>query len=116
MTKDLVLAGDTTIVLILSPAELDTLYAYYRDLRIDTLPEPHPAIDPMSIMMPMFTTRLRIRSGGREREFIWESGRDPVPASALEWQRLHRFVTVVRRVVQERPEYRALPAPTGGYM
>ena len=113
VTKDMIIAADTTVSMRLPDAQLDSLYERcLADRLFDTSmnQQPHEGWAGAGD----HGGELVVRAGGLENRLSW------LPASFSdhwtdEWKRLHRIVGMVQRMAMQHPAYRALPPPTGLY-
>ena len=115
VTKDLVALPDTTIRLAFTRAELDSVYAKMVQVHLLCLSDPQPGecmIDPSTSIW------LVVRADGAERQFRWETGWGCGASvrSSESWKSLYEVIGLIRRIVNARPEYKALPRPRGGYI
>jgi hypothetical protein len=116
VTKDMVDKPDTTIHLVLTSAEMDKIYAKLTEMDFFDLPEPHPAQDTDSMMIPHTTRLLRVQSGNRTKELHWDDKHRPHKAAEDEWKAIYELINLIRDAVKSHPEYQALPEPTAGYL
>jgi TonB family protein len=115
VTKDLVGNPDTTIALALTPAELDSIYRKVLEVHLLELPDLCAPTGCGAI--PNTSLRLLVRAGGKERQFDWWSWwacSDSVRDSET-YKGLYKVIRLIRRIVEARPEYKALPPPRGYY-
>jgi hypothetical protein len=112
-TKDLVCDPDTTIALALTPAELDTIRRNVAEVRLFDLPGLHAPQD--CVMFPSTSCQLLLRDGKRERRIAWETGWGCSDSERISFKRLYQVIQLIRRMVEAKPEYRALPRGRGFY-
>jgi len=108
VTKDLVCDPDTTIALMLTAAETDSIYQKMLEIRLLELLEPHSAAT-----QPDVTYHLSAQAGSTRRALEWRAGG---LGGTPDWRRLYQLIELIRKLVQARPEWRALPAARCGYM
>jgi hypothetical protein len=108
VTKDL-MGGDSTIALTLSPAEMDTIYQRTLAIQLFRYPEPHPLIEFNGMSQPHTTYHFYVKAGDHECELNWDSRYDYHGETRDEWERLWGLIWLIYDVVNERPEYKALP-------
>jgi hypothetical protein len=119
VTKDRVTDPDTTINLVLTSAELDSIYDKMLEIRLFDLPEPHPPYSAGGVLSePSTHVQLQVRSGELTKALEWDSGRVVGPHWEIsdDWKRLGELRDLIRRIVGRRPEYRALPPSRGLYL
>lgn len=116
-TKDLVADPDTTIRLVLSPAEMDSIHAKMIVIGFFEMEEPHPsygAAREFQSVSPGTTFRIEATAGTTTRRLSWDTGVRMSTPSA-EWRGLDELVQLIRKTIENRPEFKALPAPNGLY-
>jgi len=115
VTKDLVIGPDTTISLALTNEELDRVRRKMIEVRLWDMPEPHPPDLGDRMSMPHTTVRLEATAGGLTRRLTWNTGTDLMDYPSDSSKRLMDLWHVIRSVVEEHPEYKALPDIRGLY-
>jgi hypothetical protein len=116
VTKDMVALPDTTIPLVLTEAELDTLYKKVIEIRFFDYPEPHPPRESNVYSSHNISMVLRVRAGTVEKTLKWKTGRLPEGDAVNDWKRIRQLIKLIREIVWSRPEYRALPSSSGMYI
>ena len=109
--KDLILAGTATTQLRLTPEEMRDVYREMERIEVFTYPT---AFNPPSSMgvTPYQSYYLKVAAGGKTNEIYWDDrGLSTAPPAAA----LRSLIQRVQQMVQDRPEYRHMPAPQGGY-
>jgi hypothetical protein len=108
---------DTTLQIVLTREELDSLKPAAIRLRIMDLPEPHPSTREFNIFIrPHTVWNMKVDLNGRSRTFHWQSedmldeGLRPVDSS--EWKRLSEFKRCVDGLVRLRADW--ILRPQGG--
>lgn len=112
-TKDMIAGRDTTIVLRLADAQVDSLYELcLADRLFDTV---------QNQRLPQGWARARdgggdlvVQAGGLKNRLWWSPAGSGVPWTA-DRKRLSRIVRMIQWMVEQHPAYRALPQPTGHY-
>lgn len=126
MTVDRIEDPDTTILLRLSEAELDTLFREAIAIRLFDELVLDPEHKDTAAISSSDRCWLWVCAGAREREFRWQSyalvdGRwaDESWAAgraADDWKRLREFVGHAAGIARRHAEYRALPPARGTYI
>jgi hypothetical protein len=113
----MVIGPDTTFALTLTSAEMDTIYQAVIAMRFFDLPEPCPPFTPSGTYEPGFGVDhfFEIHAGGEIKRLRWKGGY-LVPHPSDDWKSLHELQAMIWRMVERKPEYRALPRPRGGYL
>jgi hypothetical protein len=115
-TKDLTAHPDTTIALVLSPVELDSIYQAMIDMRFFDPDQSFESIRTgMVDIEPNVTVHLRARAGAAERELVWDVGTMAHGPTTDDQKRLRRLAQLIWRRIESNSEYRRLPRPWGGY-
>jgi hypothetical protein len=123
-TIDMVGRPDTTITMLWSEAQLDTMRRAARLFRVMELEEPHPRLDAPRpnaeggiTLPPMPCSRalLEVELDGAHKRFEWgcQAGYAPDPS---EWKRLNGYAAFLQRMINHHPAMRTAPRPSGGYM
>ena len=115
VTKDLVGNPDTTISLVLSPAELDRIRKRMIAIRFFDMTESPSSYWPGRSDGPD-DLHLVATAGGITRRLDWPSGMIADLYPSDDWKRIRDLVALIREIVAARPEYRALPRPYGAYL
>ena len=116
LTKDLVGLPDTTIHVVLSHADRDSVLLEMQEINFFALPEPQPPYPGCGPLEPSTSVRIEATLGGQTHRLVWDSGSvvcayddSGVWGQILELQRL------IVRVMKRQPGYQTLPRPRGAY-
>ena len=111
-TKDMVLDPPITIKLTLSDAELEQIRQKMVEIGFFDYPENFPLRTDFEVT-PRTDYYIRVENGSSVKEVSWNSN------SMLEnnvQDNLLQLVDLIRSVVEQKPEYKALPPARGGYL
>src|SRR6516162_3781920 len=106
VTKDLGAHPDTTIALVLTPGELDSVYRKVEEVRLFEVPDLRAPDD--CLMRPNTWVWLVIRADTTERSFQWEEqwGCSDSLRATRSWKSLMGVIDLIREIVEAKPEYR----------
>jgi DNA primase catalytic subunit len=114
-TKDMIPDESITTKLILNAKQLREIKNEIIESGILDYPN-KTNIKPLSTItgeqMPFETYRFKIKIGDEEKELVWE---DRYMVSLDEFTKIRELTTLIKKIIQESPEYRKLPEPRGGY-
>jgi hypothetical protein len=114
VTEDRMADPDTTIALVLTPTEMDSIYQRVIEIRLFDLPKPRqPAQGPQWDPNSRDEWRFLARAGLAEQDLVWHTN-ERLPDD--DSKRVIGLMKMIQRIVQRRPEYRALPPPRGHYL
>jgi hypothetical protein len=111
-TKDMVLDPPITIKLTLSDAELEQIHQKMVQIGFFNYPENFPLRTDFEVT-PRTDYYIKVENGSSVKEVSWNSN------SMLEnniQNNLSQLVDLIRSVVEQKPEYKALPPARGGYL
>lgn len=117
-TRDLDDLRDTTIALVLSRAEMDSVLAKMLAIGFFAMPEPHPPYPPGTTggeISPHSDIHIEARRGTLTRRLDWTTG-FRMERPVADWQRLFELETMIRAILANRQEAKALPERSGGWM
>jgi hypothetical protein len=109
-TKDMVLDPPITIKLTLSDAELEQIRQKMVEIGFFDYPESFPLRD--SSITPRTDYYIKVKNDSSIKEVSWNSN------SLLEnniQNNLWQLVDLIKNIVEQKPEYEALPPARGGY-
>jgi hypothetical protein len=115
-TKDMVVGPPASCRLSFTPAELDTLYWKMRETRffkypLQFIPHARPGSE-HEIESPRESFRLIVRGGHSTHEVHWSDDlRSDDPAA----KRLQSLFGMIERMLERKPEFKALPRARGVY-
>jgi hypothetical protein len=114
-TKDLIGHPDTTVAMVLPPADLDSIYEVMIRIRFFDPTELFPSLRVGSTIQPNTTHRLRARAGSIERELVWDTGTWVDGPTTDDGKRLLGALRLIWRRIKAHPVYQKLPKAFGGY-
>ncbi len=110
-TKDLVINGSVTATLILSKEELEGLHQKIIEMDLFAYPDSFPP-HPNRRISPQDDYYLRVQSGSAIKELSWNIN-SQIESNIQE--NLNQLTEYITALIEQQPEYKALPTPTGAY-
>jgi hypothetical protein len=110
-TKDLVANGSVTIRLILTQEELTQIKQKVDEIGFFSYPDSFPE-NPNSIISPQFDFYLKIQNSSVSKEVSWNTN------SLIDGNigdNLYQLTRYIVSLIEQKPEFKALPPPFGGY-
>jgi hypothetical protein len=110
-TKDMVMSPPITIRLYLSDEEIEQIRQKMFEIGFFSYPESFP-LSTGGGVTPSSDYYIKVQNGSAIKEVSWNSN------SHLDGNvedNLRQLVRCITDVVEQRPEYKALPPPNGGY-
>jgi hypothetical protein len=110
-TKDLVMDGRATTSMVLSQEELKSIQTELTETGFFSIPENFPS-NPSMTVDPQTDYCIIAQEGNQTKEVNWCNN------SLMETNiqnNLTQLVTYLRSMIEQKPEYKSLPAPSGGY-
>jgi hypothetical protein len=116
-TKDLISDPPITIPLRLSGAQMQAVYAKMMEIAFFDYPDvfaiPTPRFNqPWLIQTPAERYHIVVRSGGTTKTLDWKD--EIVKPSSLEADNLRALFKMIEAMISGSPEYKQLPARSGG--
>ncbi len=115
--RDMILDPAETINMTLTSEEMDSIYQKMLEIDFFNYPDKFSVTvadnETKTLVAPYFTYFFRVEYNGKTKELIWHDkyvNSDP-PANKLK-----ELINLIVGVIESKDEYKALPAPTGGYM
>jgi hypothetical protein len=112
-TKDMVVAPSNTIRLNLTREELDRVRAKMDEIDLWNYPDVLEPEAPAYSVTPYASYYFTVKKAGAVKELRWE---DAYGDRGLAATRLRELTVLIREIIESKPEYKALPPPSGGYM
>ena len=115
-TKDLILNGTITVHFVLPQSDLDRISNKAIEIDFFNYPDVFflQSTDTIwSGIYPFETFRVRIKSHSTIKTVYWEQRYFATDPRA---DKLKELINLVREIVESKPEYQRLPAPSGGYI
>jgi hypothetical protein len=113
-SKDLISLPDTTVALVLTAAEKDSVYEVVIRMRLLDPQTPFISHRSECVIAPRFLNTLRVESGPFTRTVQWYGACPDQTTEDL--RRLAHLRQLIDRILQRHPEYRALPEARGFYL
>ncbi len=110
-TKDLVSNGTVTTPLTLSEEELKGLQQKIVEVGLFSYPDSFP-LHPNRLVSPQSDCYIKVQSGSTIKEVAWNS--NSLIESNIQ-ESLDGLKDYITTLIEQKPEYQALPTPTGGY-
>ena len=115
-TKDMIADPSITIDLILTQSEMETFWRYIYRNHFYELPEQIPENEAESAsIVPHGTYRLTVWAEGYGEKSVVFSDVS-IGGYSLEERRILRISNKIINFIESKPEYKALPEPSGGYV
>ena len=116
-TKDMVTDPAITIELTLSQAEMDSIYQKMVEIDFFNYPDKfsvHVADNETKTeVAPYATYFFRVEYEGKTKELLWH---DKYVNSDVQADKLKELISLIKSIIEAKDEYKALPAPSGGYI
>jgi len=116
LTKDLILDGTITVPFHLSQAELDRITAKMDQIDFFSYPDTFMVKSQDSIRVsvsPNNTYDFRVSSHSTLKALFWN---DAIIASDPQATKLRELITLIKEIVESKPEYHQLPPARGAYL
>jgi hypothetical protein len=116
-SKDMVNAPGITIDLVFSPTEMDSIYQKMVEIDFFNYPDEFTVVPPengiTSIVTPFNTYYFEVEYGDGFKTLEWVAEiTNPDPKA----DNLRELIHLIQGIIESKPEYQALPKPSGGYM
>ena len=131
-TRDMILDPSVTIRLKLTDEELDTILQKMKEINFFDYPDEFSielAPDSLiGLVTPYASYYFKAEYEGVVKELRWDDeiiwqderlgdSKDKIfIENKDEAEKLYQLVTLIREIIENRPEYEKLPEPTGGYL
>ena len=115
-TKDLILDGTTTVSFFLSDEELHQMRNKMDEIGIFSYPDTFIAVTADSITQhidPYATYDFEVKSESTIKHVAWN---DAIINQNTQAIKLRELISLIRTVIESKPEYSKLPAAKGGYL
>ena len=110
-TKDMVLDPPITIWLYLSDEEMNQIRQKVVEINLFNLPETISSRNDGWRIEPQDNFFLMVQNGSTIKTVTWNSNSE---VNEVE-QNLTQLANLIESIVEQRPEFKALPLPNGGY-
>ncbi len=131
-TKDMVSDPSVTTKMVLTEEELDRILQKMKDIDFFNYPDEFSlklAPDsPIGLVTPYARYYFKVEYEGNVKELWWadeivwrdkwlrDSKEEIIFENKEEAERLYELISLIRGIIENKPEYKELPEPTGGYM
>ena len=115
-TKDLILDGTVTVPFTLSQADLDSIDGKMNQIGFFSYPDTFVvrSQDSMRVFItPNNTYEFEVASQKTLKTLFWD---DAIIAGDPQATKLRELITLIRRIVESKPEYGQLPPARGAYL
>ena len=116
-TKDMVNAPSITINLSLTKEDMDSIYQKMVEIDFFNYPEEFKVTVPEGeltrLVTPYSSYYFSVEKGAIFKELKWE---DEIMNQDEKADRLRELTSLIRDIIESRPEYQVLPEPSGGYL
>lgn len=110
-TKDMIIDPPIKIWLYLSDDEMNQIKQKIVEIDFFNLPETLPLRNDGGFVTPQDDFYIKVQNGSAVKEVSWSSNSE---VNSIE-QNLTQLANLLTGIVEQRPEYRDLPPPNGGY-
>jgi hypothetical protein len=110
-TKDLVMNGRATTRMVLSQEELKTIQTELTEIGFFSIPENFPS-NPSMTVDPQIDYCIIVQEANQTREVNWCN--NSLMETNIE-NNLMQMAAYLCDMIEQKPEYKALPPPNGGY-
>jgi hypothetical protein len=111
-TKDMVMDNPITTRMILSQEELRQIQQRITEMDLFSFPDNFP-INPSGGVTPQTDYYIKVQNGTQTKEINWSNS--SLMDSNIQ-NSLEQLVSFLRSMIKQKPEYKALPEPTSGYI
>ena len=116
-TKDMILDPSITTELILTDAEMDSIYQKMVEIDFFSYPDEFEVdvsgSELIGIVTPYSTYYFEVEYASGTKELKWE---DEITNTDEEADKLRELIDLIINIIESKAEYQALPTPSGGYM
>ena len=115
-TKDLILDGTTTVSFFLSDEELHQIRNKIDEIAFFSYPDTFVAVTADSISRyvdPYATYDFEVKKDSTIKHVAWK---DAIINQNTQALKLRELISLIRTVIESKPEYSKLPAAKGGYL
>jgi hypothetical protein len=110
-TKDMVMDNPITTRMILSQEELRQIQQKITEIDLFSFPD-NFSINPSGEVTPQTDYYIKVQNGSQIKEISWND--NSLIESNMQ-NSLDQFVSYLVGIIEQKPEYKALPAARGGY-
>jgi hypothetical protein len=110
-TKDLILDNTATTRMILSQEELSQIRQKITEIDLFSFPDSFP-LNPSGFVIPQIDYYIKVQNGTQIKEITWSN--NSLMDSSIQ-NSLDQLVSFLRNMIEQKPEYKALPPARGGY-
>jgi hypothetical protein len=116
-TRDMILDPAITIDMVLTAAEMDSIYQKMVEIDFFNYPDKFSvdvADNETKIeVAPYPTYFFKVEYSGKTKELLWH---DKYVNSDAQADKLKELINLIKGIIELKPEYQALPQPSGGYL
>jgi hypothetical protein len=115
-TKDMITDPPITINLSLTEEEMDKIYQKMVEIDFFSYPEEFKVEimgDIIGTVTPYSSYYFTVEKGSITKELRWE---DEITNPDVKADRLRELINLIINIIASKPEYKALPEPSGGYL
>ncbi len=115
-TKDMIMATSITINLSLTEKEMADIYQKMVEIDFFNYPEEFKVVpegELTRLVTPYSSYYFTVEKGAIFKELKWE---DEIMNPDIKADRLRELISLIRDIIESRPEYQVLPEPSGGYL
>lgn len=110
-TKDLIMDNTTTTRMILSQEELRQIQQKIGEIDLFSFPDNFP-LNPSMHVTPQTDYYLEVQDNSTVKEVSWNT--NSLIESTIQ-NSLEQLVSFLKGMIEQKPEYKVLPPPRGGY-
>ncbi len=115
-TRDMILDPAVTINMVLTPAEMDSIYQKMVEIDFFNYPDKfsgHVADNETKTeVAPYPSYFFNVEYDGKTKELLWHAKYVNLDTPG---QKLMELINLIKSIIESKPEYQALPKPSGGY-
>ena len=113
-TKDLIIAGDTTVPFTLSTNDLNQIISKMNEINFFAYPDTFivPTGDTITVVTPASTYIFDVSYKLTDKHLYWS---DYIVNENAQATKLRGLITLIETIIQSNPEYSKLPPAQGGY-
>jgi hypothetical protein len=116
-TRDMILDPAIIIDLVLTAAEMDSIYQKIVEIDFFNYPDKfnvHVADNETKTeVAPYSSYFFKVEYNGKTKELLWH---DKYLNSDIQGDKLKELINLIKSIIESKPEYQALPKPSGGYL
>jgi len=116
-TKDMIMDPAITTDLVLTKAEMDSIYQKMMEIDFFNYPDKFSVDvadnETKTEVAPYPSYFFRVEYDGKTKELLWHAKYVNLDTPG---EKLMELINLIRNIIESKDEYKALPEPSGGYL